>query len=215
MKQEITLEQIAELPIVRDYLQSRLAGGHEAQRQERVAMIVQLRNAEAECMKIDAEAEEARKALEVATKAWESARGTCGAIAAKRTAAGARYQRAHKNLLALGERTIEDAIRKIGLFKTAIDNDVLRIEGVLQRDAALRPHEQASRIKPTRRRELMLELNAHKAALQPLTDALVSVEGMRLTEMSPGDIVEQIAAIIENAGLDTTNITGLQTRQAA
>lgn len=215
MEKQFTLEQLAELPLVKDYLARQVAGTHEAQRAERLQMLEQKRAAEAECNAIDAEAEQAQADLDRAYKAWMSARGVCGAISSKRTAAGSRYQHAHKRLLDLGERTIEDAIRKIAVGKAAIESDIAAIEEAFARDAKFRPHEWSSKMKPGRRRELQLQLNANRDMLAPLIEALETVERMRLSEMAPTEIVERVALLIDGAGLESTNISGLRDKRQA
>ena len=89
MKPTIVSEQLANKLIVRS---------QETDRAERTLIIKALRDAEADCAKAEAEAQEANKALEAAQKQWESARGICGSIATKRASAGVRYQRAMRRL---------------------------------------------------------------------------------------------------------------------
>ena len=215
MTQRITLAQLAEMPFIKDYIEKAVTGSTEAERKERIAVIAAKRQAEEDMLAIEVEATEARRVLDDAQKAWETARGRCGAIGTKQSAAQARYQRAHKRLLDLGERTIEDLIRKLNVVREATESEITNCNGVIQRDKSLPVHMFSHRMKPAKKREIELRLQSSKSVLETITKALSRAEALRLAEISPAEIVAQVAELIETAGIDASNIYGITDRQTA
>lgn len=187
----INIENLLDIPAVRQALQQYARETGEAERRKRIAIIDEIQEVEAEMIELEKERVAARKKFDQANAAMQIERGKLGNVTQRQGDASRRYNNLHRTLKEYGERIIIDAAVRINCVKSGVESDLARREAILAGSNC--HHTQKDRA-----RDRLDELRRY---LPELIHAGEAIEQLRLAPLSPAEIAVQVAAIMDAASL--------------